>query len=113
MIPFKIFLSFYFLSQEAASYNVMPIMNPLTKSARLVDLRPFTTYQIMIKMRRTVNGSVEMITSQSQSFTTTISLEEQLAQNVLRADTKDVIIVIFIMIMWIVVIFLFLHRWGT
>ena len=95
------------------SYTVLPVTNPLVRSVMLPHLMPFTQYQVMVRMMATNMTHLTRITSNTVIFTTSVSLQQQLQQQKLvLGDTRDALIVIFILVIWMVVILLFLHRWG-
>ena len=102
-----------FSPTNTVSYSVLPVANPLDRSAMLTHLLPFTPYQVMVRMVVTNVTHLTRVSSDTVSFTTSVSLQQQLQQRKLvLGDTRDAVIVIFILVIWMVVILLFLHRWG-
>ena len=102
-----------FSPANTVSYSVLPVANPLDRSAMLTHLLPFTPYQVMVRMVVTNVTHLTRVSSDTVSFTTSVSLQQQLQQRKLvLGDTRDAVIVIFILVIWMVVILLFLHRWG-
>ena len=79
--------------------------SPLTTSLQLTGLSPYTSYQVML---RGVTGTRTVHTS-SLVFTTAV---QPIRQTMDTVSGKDVVLVAFLLLLWLLVIMLFLHRWG-
>ena len=85
-------------------------MNPLVTSTNLTGLQPFTTYQVMM---RGVLGSQQNLSSvQTNSLTFTTTAVQPLRHSMDTVSVKDLVLVFLLLLLWLLVIMLFLHRWG-
>ena len=86
------------------------IPNPLVTSINLTDLQPFTTYQVML---RGVLGSPDNMSSlQTNSLVFTTTAVQPLRHSMDSVSVKDLVLVFLLLLLWLLVIMLFLHRWG-
>lgn len=90
-------------------YIVQPVLNPLTTSAMLENLVPFTSYQLVV---RTPISSANILKTNTVYFNTSASQTE--ADAYLRRSFKlqEFFLILFVLILWVVVVSIFFQRWG-
>ena len=94
----------------AIQHNPHQILNPLVTSINLTGLQPFTTYQVMM---RGVRGSQENMSSlQTNSLLFTTTAGQPVRHSMDTVSVKDLVLVFLLLLLWLLVIMLFLHRWG-
>ena len=84
-------------------------MNPLLTSIKLTGLQPFTTYKVMMRGRLGSPDNMTSIQTNSLIFTTAL---QPVRHSMDSVSVKDLVLVFLLLLLWLLVIMLFLHRWG-
>ena len=91
------------------SEDLVQIENPLTTSLKLTGLKPFTSYQVMLRGVAGPGHNMSRVQTSGLVFTTATQPTRNNMDNV---SVKDLVLVVLLLLLWLLVIMLFLHRWG-
>lgn len=106
-------------SPAGASYFIVqPVLNPVSQFQLLENLLPFTEYQLVV---RTINSSFNIDNVNENIFKHSSALYFNTAivtdgnspiQHASALNLVEVALVILMLLLWVVVIRIFLQRWG-
>lgn len=106
-------------SPAGASYFIVqPVLNPVTDFCILENLLPFTEYELVV---RTINNTLDMTMVDRNTFkqspimhfsTAVVTDGHSPLHHAPELNLVEVVLVIFMLLLWLVVIKIFLQRWG-